>query len=60
MARVDDKLQTNIDRPYASRQDHAKAYAYLRRRHTEGTLLSIEDWDGEILDGYVSILGVQP
>jgi hypothetical protein len=57
--KVDDKLQATIDRPYASEQDHADAYAYLQRRHAEGRLAPIHGWTGDLVAGYVSILGVK-
>ena len=57
-SRADDKLQTVIDRPYASKMEHALAYAHLRRRHAEGELPPILDWTGDLVAGYASILGI--
>lgn len=45
--------------PVATQAQHDQAYAYLRRRHTEGTLPPIHGWTGSTLEGYVSILGVR-
>jgi len=55
----DDKLQTVIDKPYASMKDHTRAYAYLQRRHAEGTLPPIHDWNGDLVEGYADILGIK-
>lgn len=57
--RVDDKLQTIIDRTYASPQVHAKAYATLRRRHAEGSLPPVQDGTGDPVTDYVNILGIE-
>lgn len=57
--KADDKLQTQIDRPYASKEDHAKAYAYLRRRHAGGTLPPVLDGTGDPVADYSDILGLR-
>jgi hypothetical protein len=46
-----DKLQNNIDRPYATPEVHAKAYAVLKRFGREGT--------GDLAEGFADILGVK-
>lgn len=56
----DDKLQTRIESPRASRRDHADAYAYLRRRHAGGTLLPVRDGTGDPVADYAAILGLKP
>jgi len=53
-----DKLQTHIDRPYATPEVHARAYACLQRRHAEGTLPHVEDGTGDPVTDYVNILGI--
>lgn len=55
-----DMHTTQLERPYASAQDHAYAYAYLQRRHARGTLPPIVDWPGDIVAGYAAILGIKP
>lgn len=55
----DDKLQMIIDKPYCTAEDHARAYAYLRRRHAEGKLPPVLDGTGNPLKDYVSILGLR-
>lgn len=57
---VSDRLQTRVDRPYASRDDHAKALETLRGLQAQGKLKPIDDWDGNLVEGYASILGIQP
>jgi hypothetical protein len=54
-----DKLQNNIDRPYATPEVHAKAYAVLKRFGREGKLPQIPEWNGDLVEGYVEILGVK-
>ncbi len=58
-SKADDKLQTIIDRPYASQEDHQLAYEHLRRRHAEGTLPEIHGWTGDLAEGYADILGIK-
>lgn len=55
----DDKLQTVIDRPYASEAEHHLAYAYLQRRHAEGTLPPVLDGTGNPVADYAAILGIK-
>ena len=55
-----DGHQTTLERPYSTRQDHAKAYAYLRRRHAAGTLLPVLDGTGDPVKDYADILGIKP
>lgn len=55
-----DRLQTVIAKPYSGKEDHRKAYAYLRRRHAEGTLLPVHDWAGDTVAAYADILGIKP
>lgn len=55
----DDKLQTIIDKPHATPQVHAKAYATLVRRHAQGSLPLVEDGTGDPVTDYVNILGIE-
>lgn len=55
-----DGMRTTLERPYCTEMEHELAYAYLQRRHAEGTLHPILDWDGDLVDGYAEILGVTP
>jgi hypothetical protein len=57
--KVDDKLQTVIDRPYATVETHRKAYEVLSHKDQAGKLPPIEGWEGSTLDGWVDILGIQ-
>ena len=59
-SKADDKLQMVIDRPYATKEDHALAYAYLRRRRAQGTLPPVVDGSGDDVADYTSILGLNP
>lgn len=54
-----DRMQTIVERPYAGTREHARAYAYLRRRHAEGTLLPVHEGTEDIVADYVSILGIK-
>lgn len=58
--RESDLHQTRLERPYATPEDQAKAYAYLQRRHAAGMLAPIADWPGDLVAGYADILGVKP
>jgi hypothetical protein len=54
-----DRLQANIDRPYATAEVHAKAYANLRRWAALGKLPPVEGGSGNPLNDYVDILGIK-
>lgn len=54
-----DRLTTQLPPPSATKEDHAKAYAYLRRRHAGGTLPPVLDGTGDPVEDYVRILGVK-
>lgn len=54
-----DRLQTQIERPYADEDTHTQAYAYLRRRHARGTLPPVHDGTGDPVADYVDILGIK-
>lgn len=56
---ADDLLRMEIPPRYATKEDHAQAYAYLRRRHARGTLPPVEDGSGDPVADYVSILGIK-
>lgn len=57
--RPSDRIQTCVERPYTTQREHDLAYAYLQRRHAEGTLLPIADWEGDPVKGYADILGIK-
>lgn len=54
-----DRLTTQLPPPCATLEDHANAYAYLRRRHAGGTLLPFLDGTEDILADYVAALGLR-
>lgn len=53
-----DKLRTTLEKPYATVREHALAYAHLLRRHAEGALDPIPGRDGDLVSGYVEMLGL--
>ena len=54
-----DRLMTQLPPPTATDEDHAKAYAYLRRRHAGGTLPPFLDGTEDIVADYVAALGLR-
>lgn len=55
-----DKRAKVYEKLYTTDEERVLAYAYLKRRYRLGLLKPIDGWDGDLVEGYASILGVLP